>query len=108
MQRAHYIEQVGGAHLGTGFGEYDGYALFEAPDNVSMAGAVLAIGGGALASVRDSAHDRGRDARGPGREQDGAAGRRARPADGLTISLDARAVAVDDRGEVHIAQATSP
>ena len=49
-----YIEQVGGTLQGFwyGFGEYDGYALFEAPDNVSMAGAVLAIaGGGALASV---------------------------------------------------------
>ncbi|MBI5158054.1 MAG: GYD domain-containing protein [Acidimicrobiia bacterium] len=49
-----YIEQVGGTLLGFwyAFGEYDGYALFEAPDNVSMAGAVLAIAaGGALASV---------------------------------------------------------
>jgi uncharacterized protein with GYD domain len=49
-----YIEQVGGALHGFwyGFGEYDGYAIYEAPDNVSMAGAVLAIaGGGALASV---------------------------------------------------------
>lgn len=33
-----YIEQVGGALHGFwyGFGEYDGYAIFEAPDNVSM------------------------------------------------------------------------
>jgi uncharacterized protein with GYD domain len=49
-----YIEQVGGALHGFwyGFGEYDGYAIFEAPDNVSMTGAVLAIAsGGALASV---------------------------------------------------------
>ncbi|HUS16148.1 MAG TPA: GYD domain-containing protein [Chloroflexia bacterium] len=49
-----YIEQVGGALHGFwyGFGEYDGYAIFEAPDNVSMAGAVLAIAsGGALARV---------------------------------------------------------
>ena len=49
-----YIEQVGGSLLGFwyGFGEYDGYAIFEAPDNVSMAGAILAItAGGALASV---------------------------------------------------------
>ncbi len=49
-----YIEQVGGALHGFwyGFGEYDGYAIFEAPDNISMAGAVLAIAaGGALASV---------------------------------------------------------
>src|SRR3989442_13695019 len=43
-----YIEQVGGALHGFwyGFGEYDGYAIFEAPDNVSMAGAVLAIAAG--------------------------------------------------------------
>ena len=35
-----------------GFGEYDGYAIYEAPDNVSVAGAVLAVSaGGALASV---------------------------------------------------------
>src|SRR5205807_7565592 len=49
-----YIEQVGGSLQGFwyGFGEYDGYAIFEAPDNVSMSGAVLAIAaGGALASV---------------------------------------------------------
>ena len=49
-----YIEQVGGALHGFwyGFGEYDGYAIFEAPDNVAMAGAALAISaGGALASV---------------------------------------------------------
>ena len=50
-----YIEQVGGALHGFwyGFGEYDGYAIFEAPDNVSVAGAVLAIAaGGALSSVQ--------------------------------------------------------
>jgi uncharacterized protein with GYD domain len=49
-----YIEQVGGTLIGFwyGFGEYDGYAIFEAPDNVSLAGAVLAItAGGALGSV---------------------------------------------------------
>ncbi len=49
-----YIEQVGGSLHGFwyGFGEYDGYAILEAPDNVSMAGAVLAItAGGAIASV---------------------------------------------------------
>ena len=49
-----YAEQVGGTLHGFwyGFGEYDGYAIFEAPDNVSMAGLVLAIAaGGALASV---------------------------------------------------------
>ena len=49
-----YIEQVGGTLHGFwyGFGQYDGYAIYEAPDNVSMAGVVLAISsGGALASV---------------------------------------------------------
>src|SRR6476620_5418696 len=49
-----YIEQVGGTLHGFwyGLGEYDGYAIYEAPDNVSMAGAVLAImAGGALSSV---------------------------------------------------------
>ena len=49
-----YLEQVGGSVLGFwyGFGEFDGYAILEAPDNVSAAGAVLAIAaGGALASV---------------------------------------------------------
>src|SRR5437588_7588904 len=49
-----YIEQVGGTLQGFwyGFGQYDGYAIFEAPDNVSVSGAVLAIAaGGALASV---------------------------------------------------------
>ena len=49
-----YIEQVVGALHGFwyGFGEYDGYAIYEAPDNVSLAGVVLAItSGGALASV---------------------------------------------------------
>ena len=49
-----YIEKVGGSLQGFwyGYGEYDGYALFEAPDNVSMAAAVMAIaGGGALSSV---------------------------------------------------------
>jgi uncharacterized protein with GYD domain len=49
-----YIEQVDGVLHGFwyGFGEHDGYAIFEAPDNVSMAGVVVAIAaGGALASV---------------------------------------------------------
>ena len=49
-----YIEEVGGSLHGFwyGFGQYDGYAIFEAPDNVSVAGVVLAItAGGALASV---------------------------------------------------------
>src|SRR3712207_9313932 len=49
-----YIEQVGGTLHGFwyGFGKYDGYAIFEAPDNASVAGAVLAItAGGGLAPV---------------------------------------------------------
>jgi len=48
-----YIESVGGKLHGFwyAFGEHDGYNLWEAPDNASMASVVLAIGaGGALAS----------------------------------------------------------
>ena len=48
-----YIELVGGKLHGFwyAFGERDGYNLWEAPDNVSMASVVLAIGaGGALSS----------------------------------------------------------
>jgi uncharacterized protein with GYD domain len=43
-----YIESVGGRLHGFwyAFGEYDGVTLWEAPDNVSMASVVLAIGGG--------------------------------------------------------------
>jgi uncharacterized protein with GYD domain len=46
-----YIEAVGGKLHGFwyAFGEYDGYTLWEAPDNASMAAVALAIsGGGAL------------------------------------------------------------
>ena len=49
-----YIEGVGGKLHGFwyAFGDYDGYTLWEAPDNVSMAATALAIGaGGALSSV---------------------------------------------------------
>jgi uncharacterized protein with GYD domain len=49
-----YIESVGGKLHGFwyGFGTYDGYNLWEAPDNVSMAAVALAIsGGGALSSI---------------------------------------------------------
>ena len=49
-----YIESVGGKLLGfwNAFGEHDGYNLWEAPDNVSMAAVALAItGGGALNSL---------------------------------------------------------
>src|SRR5687767_3568725 len=48
-----YIESVGGSLHGFwyAFGSDDGYTLWEAPDNVSMAGVALAItGGGALSS----------------------------------------------------------
>src|SRR4051812_36355501 len=49
-----YIESVGGTLHGFwyAFGEHDGYTLWEAPDNVSMAAVALAIsGGGALSSL---------------------------------------------------------
>jgi uncharacterized protein with GYD domain len=49
-----YIESVGGKLHGFwyAFGERDGYTLWEAPDNVSMAAVALAIaGGGALSSL---------------------------------------------------------
>ena len=48
-----YIESVGGKLHGFwyAFGTYDGYNLWEAPDNVSMAAVALSIGaGGALRS----------------------------------------------------------
>ena len=47
-----YIESVGGKLHGFwyGFGEYDGYTVWEAPDNVSLAAVVLAIGGGGALS----------------------------------------------------------
>ena len=50
-----YIEQVGCALHGFwyGFGEYDGYTLWEAPDNVSMAGVAIALSaGGAISSLQ--------------------------------------------------------
>ena len=49
-----YIESVGGTLHGFwyAFGENDGFNLWEAPDNVSMAAVALAIGGGgALSSI---------------------------------------------------------
>jgi uncharacterized protein with GYD domain len=49
-----YIESVGGKLHGFwyAFGEHDGWNLWEAPDNVSMAAVALAIGsGGALSSI---------------------------------------------------------
>ena len=49
-----YIESVGGRLRGFwyAFGSHDGYTLWEAPDNVSMAAVALAItGGGAMSSL---------------------------------------------------------
>ena len=47
-----YIDSVGGELHGFwyAFGEYDGYTLWEAPDNVSMAAVAIAIGGGGALS----------------------------------------------------------
>lgn len=48
-----YIESVGGKLHGFwyAFGEHDGFSLWEAPDNTSMAAVALAItGGGALSA----------------------------------------------------------
>ena len=52
-----YVESVGGKLHGFwyAFGAYDGYCMWEAPDNVSMAAVALAItGGGALSSFETS------------------------------------------------------
>ena len=49
-----YIESVDGKLHGFwyAFGSHDGYTLWEAPDNVSMAAVALALsGGGALSSL---------------------------------------------------------
>ncbi len=49
-----YIESVGGKLHGFwyAFGAHDGFCLWEAPDNVSMAAVALAIaGGGALSAL---------------------------------------------------------
>ena len=49
-----YIESVGGRLHGFwyAFGAHDGFTLWEAPDNVSMAAVALALsGGGALSSL---------------------------------------------------------
>ena len=49
-----YIESVGGKLHGFwyAFGTHDGFTLWEAPDNTSMAAVALAIsGGGALSSL---------------------------------------------------------
>ena len=48
-----YIESVGGTLHGFwyAFGSHDGYNLWEAPDNVSMAAVAIAIGGGGALST---------------------------------------------------------
>jgi uncharacterized protein with GYD domain len=48
MAAQSYIESVGGKLHGFwyAFGTHDGYNLWEAPDNVSMAAVALAISGG--------------------------------------------------------------
>jgi uncharacterized protein with GYD domain len=47
-----YVESVGGKLHGFwyAFGTHDGYNLWEAPDNVSMAAVAIAIGGGGALS----------------------------------------------------------
>jgi len=47
-----YIELVGGKLHGFwyAFGSYDGYTLWEAPDNVSMAAVAIALSGGTAIS----------------------------------------------------------
>jgi uncharacterized protein with GYD domain len=53
-----YIESVGGKLHGFwyAFGEYDGYCLWEAPDNVAMAATAIAIGSGrAISSLQTTA-----------------------------------------------------
>ena len=53
-----YIESVGGQLHGFwyAFGDRDGYNLWEAPDNVSMAAVAVALSaGGALSSVQTTA-----------------------------------------------------
>jgi uncharacterized protein with GYD domain len=52
-----YIESVGGKLHGFwyAFGAHDGYAVWEAPDNVSMAAVAVAItAGGALSSFEST------------------------------------------------------
>jgi uncharacterized protein with GYD domain len=53
-----YIEAVGGKLHGFWYalGEHDGYNLWEAPDNVSVAATAIAISaGGALSSIQTTA-----------------------------------------------------
>lgn len=51
-----YIESVGGKLHGFwyAFGAYDGYTLWEAPDNVPMAAVGVALGAGGAISALDT------------------------------------------------------
>ena len=51
-----YIESVGGKLHGFwyAFGSCDGYTLWEAPDNVSMAAVAIALGGGGALSKTET------------------------------------------------------
>ena len=51
-----YIESVGGKLHGFwyAFGTYDGYTLWEAPDNVSMAAVAVALSAGGAMSTLDT------------------------------------------------------
>ncbi len=51
-----YIESVGGKLHGFwyAFGAYDGYSLWEAPDNVAMAAVAIAISGGSALSKHET------------------------------------------------------
>ncbi|WP_159619266.1 GYD domain-containing protein [Arthrobacter zhaoguopingii] len=51
-----YIESVGGSLHGFwyAFGSSDGYTLWEAPDNVSMAAVAMALSGGGALSLLDT------------------------------------------------------
>ncbi|MFD3777943.1 GYD domain-containing protein [Streptomyces sp. NPDC058612] len=63
-----YIESVGGKLHGFwyAFGRHDGYNLWEAPDNVSMAAVALAIGGGgAPASIANETSVKARSLENP-------------------------------------------
>src|SRR3989338_6155097 len=51
-----YIDSVGGKLHGFwyAFGEYDAYAIWEAPDNVSMAAVAIAISSGGALSKNET------------------------------------------------------
>ncbi len=51
-----YVESVGGKLHGFwyAFGEYDGYTLWEAPDNGAMAAVAIALGGGGALSKAET------------------------------------------------------